>query len=211
MVCITLQRSKSRHECCFRFKNKLRSRLISRRTRGLAPQRRGWNLEVADEDGDDFEVRSGTGRCRRTAVSAAGPGHVPLPAGMSERSRRRHDCREIATGRCWTKRRARAGRAGADPRRPHGGDRKSSSACRLPARGGGRCPCAHLGETPRAAPRDLVSACGGRHMPRGARSARRCVRRRSGCGGTGGCAPRFPPGSLLGPLRLESLSWYSPT
>jgi hypothetical protein len=79
MVCITLQRSKSRHECCFRFKNKLRSRLISRRTRGLAPQRRGWNLEVADEDGDDFEVRSGTGRCRRTAVSAAGPGHVPLP------------------------------------------------------------------------------------------------------------------------------------
>ena len=62
-------------------------------------------------------------------------------------------------------------------RRPHCGERKSSSACRLSARRGGRCPCARLGETPRAAPRDLVSACGGRHMPRGARSARRCVRR----------------------------------
>jgi hypothetical protein len=166
MVCITLQRSKSRHECCFRFKNKLRSRLISRRTRGLAPQRRGWNLEVADEDGDDFEVRSGTGRCRRTAVSAAGPGHVPLPAGMSERSRRRHDCREIATGRCWTKRRARAGRAG--PSRdslwhgmlPHAGPTAGNVSRPLPAgfrRGAGDAAPARIWGRRRARRRGTLS------------------------------------------------------
>ena len=136
MVCITLQRSKSRHECCFSFKNKLRSRLISRRTRGLAPQRRGWNLEVARMAMiSRYALARAAAAARQCQRRARGMSRPPArvaardlkeraPCGthacsarmrgcpsLFERSRRRHDFREIATGRCWTKRRARGCRS----------------------------------------------------------------------------------------------------